>query len=140
MKLTKTLGSVIISATLLSACSAPMPNRAEATSADYGEKPSLETALSLVKRYMEPRLIDPYSAVYSCVEPIKAWASTSKLVHAELGGRVHYGYVMPCMINTKNRLGGYVGAEKRNFMIRIKADQANIYELPYPIQAVPAPN
>lgn len=139
MKFFRTI-SCVLTASLLGACSAPMPNRTEATSADYGEKPSYEAALSLVKEYMAARLIDPFSAVYSCAQPIKAWASTSKLVHAELGGRVHYGYVMPCMINAKNRMGGYVGAEKRNFMIKINAGQSNIYELPYPIAAVPAPN
>ncbi len=124
----------------MSACASPIPNREQVRSAEYGEKPSYETALALVKQYMTSRLIDPYSAVYTCAQPIKAWASTSRLINDKLGGRVHYGYVMPCEINAKNRLGGYVGSQSYNFMIRIISGQPNIYELPDPIAPVPATN
>lgn len=131
----------ILLLSLLSACSTPIPNRAETLNADYGRQPTPEGALSLIKIYMGSRLIDPQSAIYNCATPIKAWVSTSKMIHAELGGKVHYGYVMPCLINAKNRLGGYVGAEKRNFMIQLYANRTpNVFELPYPIEATPAPN
>jgi hypothetical protein len=85
------------------------PKQDQIQSAYYGEKPSREAALLIVKNYMSNILIDPYSATYDCDTPRKAWAN-----HV---GRIYYGYVVFCDINAKNRFGGYVGSELSGFLL-----------------------
>ena len=120
---------------LLSACAgAPIPKKSEVEAADYGSKPSSEYAQELVRQYMAKRLYDPYSATFTCTEPLRAWASGSIMVHAELGGRIHYGYLLHCSINAKNRFGGYVGAKGYNFMIRTVSGRSDVFEIPYELK------
>lgn len=133
----KTINTLLIVAmtVLLTACAgAPIPKKAEVEAADYGSKPSSEYAQELVKQYMADRLLDPYSATYNCMEPLRAWASASIIVHADLGGRIHYGYLLHCSINAKNRFGAYVGAKGYNFMIRTVSGRSDVFEIPYELK------
>ncbi|MFZ2972563.1 MAG: hypothetical protein WA049_07970 [Ferribacterium limneticum] len=126
---------IIAMLVLLGGCaSAPIPTKSEINAADYGSKPSFENAQELVKGYMANRLFDPYSATYNCIEPLRAWASASRIVHANLGGRVHYGYLLHCSINAKNRFGAYVGAQRYNFMIRTSPGRSEVFEIPYQLE------
>lgn len=102
----------------LAACMGMQPKPDEVNSANYGQKPTIEQMVSAVKSYMSNRLIDPYSAVYECSEPRKAW------ILAGAGGegnvnfnQTYYGYLSTCLINAKNRLGGYAGGKEYSFMI-----------------------
>lgn len=93
----------------LSACGLVEPKPTEIQTAYYGSRPSRDDAVALVKTHMSKRLFDPYSAVYECGDPRKAWAN--------LLGKLYYGYAMTCNINAKNRFGAYVGSQPYNFMI-----------------------
>lgn len=120
----------ILAATLLTACASRIiPTKSEAQKADYGTEPTFDQAQKIVKKYMESRLLDPESATYKCLPPAKGWASATKLEHAELGGKVHYGYIIPCTINAKNRFGGYVGAKNYGFMIQTFSGKTSIFEI-----------
>lgn len=134
MKKENTFLSILV-AMLLAACAgAPIPNKSEIQAADYGSAPSFESAQELVKKYMAGRLFDPYSATYECMKPLRAWASASKIVHADLGGRIHYGYLLHCSINAKNRYGAYAGSKGYNFMIRTVSGQSKVFEIPYELE------
>ncbi len=96
-----------------SACGLVEPKPTDIQAAYFGSRPSREEAVALVKAHMSKKLFDPYSAVYECDEPRKAWAN--------LLGKLYYGYAITCNINAKNRFGAYVGSEPNNFMINTGA-------------------
>jgi len=107
---------VISLAVLLSACVAkPKPEQIQ--HANYGTKPSRDFMTNAVKNYMAQRLVDPASATYQCSEPRKYWISGGLGESNVDYGKTYYGYYSICLINAKNRLGGYAGAEEYHFMI-----------------------
>ena len=91
--------------TLLSGCAnmgAPSPN--DINSAYFGEKPTREEAMSKINEYLNNSLFDPYSAKVDCNNPSgKVWVSPNRFM------KPHYGYVVVCGVNAKNRMGGYTG-------------------------------
>jgi hypothetical protein len=97
-------------ALLFSACTPLAPKPDEIRSADYGQMPPQEAVTPLVQTYMSQLLFDPYSAVYACGAPLKAWVNWYS--------SLYYGYVVWCNINAKNRFGGYVGAQRQGFLIK----------------------
>ncbi|MDP1658911.1 MAG: hypothetical protein Q8L73_06115 [Methylotenera sp.] len=102
----------------LTACATAEPKPSDIQSASYGPKPSKEYMVSAVENYMSKRLIDPSSATYECTNPKKSWlvggvGSEGNVNH----GQVYYGYYSVCMINAKNKFGGYTGAKENHFMI-----------------------
>ena len=93
----------------LGGCGLVKPKPQEIQGAYYGVYPSNYQAI--IQKFMAPHLYDPYSAKYHWIKgPKKAWMSRF--------GTIHYGYGVVCAINAKNRLGGYVGMKKQQFMIR----------------------
>jgi hypothetical protein len=89
-----------------------------ARKANYGPRPTTSQMLSMVKERMSKSLIDPYSAVYQCAAPVKAWVIAGNSSQGNVQpGRTYYGWLSTCTINAKNRLGAYVGAEEHDFMI-----------------------
>lgn len=56
---------------------------------------------------MPGQLRDPYSAVYRFETPRKGYVKDGLLV----GGKIHYGWIVPVWINAKNGFGGYTGAQ-----------------------------
>jgi hypothetical protein len=100
---------------LMTGCATVEPSSWQLATADYGRRPSDAEAMKVVKSYMHPRLIDPYSAVYECERPRKAWTNLKVF----FSDNISYGYAMRCNINAKNRLGGYTGAESYRFMIHM---------------------
>ncbi|HYR23235.1 MAG TPA: hypothetical protein VEP30_09985 [Chthoniobacterales bacterium] len=56
---------------------------------------------------MPGRLLDPYSAVYRFESPRKGWVKDGWAV----GGKTHYGWIVPVWINAKNAFGGYTGTQ-----------------------------
>lgn len=93
----------------LSACGLIEPRPSDIQTAHFGSSPNRDEALEIIKVHMSQRLFDPYSAVYECGYPRKAWAN--------LLGNIRYGYAVSCSINAKNRFGAYVGAQPYNFIV-----------------------
>ncbi len=91
-----------------SAC-VTVPTQEQIANADYGPYP--DNYQEIIKSYMENRLFDPYSAVYS------NWSGPAQ---GYSGGRLvqtSYGYRVCVDINAKNRTGGYVGKKRHYFVI-----------------------
>lgn len=102
----------------LTACGGMPPKPDAIQAANYGKKPTKDEMTSAVGSYMSKRLIDPYSAVYECSNPEKAWVIGGPGSEGNVQlGRTYYGYLSTCTINSKNRLGGYVGAQEYMMML-----------------------
>jgi hypothetical protein len=110
------LGSIIFVFTLVSCATPPTPD--QINRADYGPEISTDTMTTAVKNMMSKRLIDPYSAVYSCTPPVKAWmiGGTGDESNVQMD-KTYYGSLSACSINAKNKFGGYTGATEYSFMI-----------------------
>lgn len=103
---------------LLAACQTPPPKLEVIKSANYGIKPSKDKMVAAAKQFMSERLIDPYSAIYSCSTPVKSWATGGMGGGENVKfGRTYFGYASVCTINAKNKFGGYTGNEEYLFMI-----------------------
>ena len=88
----------------------------------FAEKPSNEEAYAKIKQYLGATLIDPYSAHMSCSEVSeKAW------VWPGIGFGKHYGYLVFCDVNAKNRLGGYTGGKR--FVFRFNGPEFEYEEI-----------
>lgn len=94
---------------LTCSCASLAPTPQELATADYGEKPSDEECLAKLKEYGERVLIDPMSAMYyTGISPFKGWARIKYSAPI-------YGWIFSGQINSKNRMGGYVG--RREFIM-----------------------
>lgn len=121
------LGSVLISFLAITACSGepPAPSASDVSSANIGAYPS--NYEQIIKSYYSQRLIDPASATYGpmsaprrgYLRPYFAGGTTAAPI---------IGYVVCGTVNSKNRLGGYVGAKP--FAIVITNDAVAYAELP----------
>lgn len=103
---------------ILSGCGLKKPDQLEVQNAYYGEEP--KNYEQIIKGYMEPRLFDPFSAVYKFDIPRKGWVNRM--------GIFYYGWKVDVDINAKNRMGGYVGFKRQRFVLR---DGAIIIEGPW---------
>ncbi|WP_153164303.1 hypothetical protein [Stenotrophomonas nematodicola] len=97
----------------LSAC-ASMPTASELATADYGPPVSQEDAEAQAKQFLEARLKDPYSAVWSCQGVHSGYFKDAPIY----GGKVTYGWRLMCNVNSKNSFGGYTGAKQYGFLFR----------------------
>lgn len=94
---------------LIGCAAAHKPTPEKIAVADYGSYP--ENYRQIVEDYMKKILIDPYSAVYD------DWHGPSKGYFYDMSG-TYFGYRVCVEINTKNRMGGYVGSKPFFFMIK----------------------
>jgi hypothetical protein len=94
---------------LIGCAAAHKPTPEQIAVADYGSYP--EDYRQIVEDYMKKILIDPYSAVY------EDWHGPSKGYFYDMSG-TYYGYRVCVEINSKNRMGGYVGSKPFFFMIK----------------------
>jgi len=109
---------LILTCVLIAGCQTPAPTKNQLTNANYGPQVSQSTMMAAVKKYMSQRLIDPLSATYQCDTPQKAWLVGGSGSEGNVEyGRTYYGYYSVCVINAKNRFGGYTGAKESHFMI-----------------------
>ena len=84
------------------------PTPEQIATADYGSYPN--NYRQVVEDYMRKILIDPYSAVY------EGWCGPSAGYYYDWSG-TYFGYRVCVEINSKNRMGGYVGSKPFYFMI-----------------------
>jgi len=83
--------------------------------ADYGTYPS--DYEELAKERITDKLIDPESARFRFGEPVKAYVNNGLIY----GGNVVFtGYVVPVMVNAKNRMGGYTGFDEWYCLVKYK--------------------
>lgn len=105
-----TIFSLIV---IITACATPQPSQQQIMNADYGDYP--ENYQEIIKNFMEQRMFDPYSAVYTnWTTPTKAWYGGKWYS----GKQIKYGYKVCVDINGKNKLGGYVGYQLFYFLIK----------------------
>jgi hypothetical protein len=90
-------------------CGLVTPTPLEIQQAYYGPYP--ENYKNIIEKYMHSVLFDPYSAHYYWSNPPrKAWMNRI--------GTIYFGWAVECAINAKNRMGGYVGAQTYQFLLR----------------------
>lgn len=105
---------------LLTGCTTTLSkSRIEAVKdADYGSPLTLDYE-TFIKDYFEQILFDPYSAVYEFRNPQRViykpgmWEGGGQLTK-----KLYVGYVVIALVNAKNRLGAYVGAERYGFLFK----------------------
>jgi hypothetical protein len=113
----KTL-SMIIAATLQVAIAADAETQTRNIS--FGQLP--KNYQTVIRGYysMPGHLLDPYSAVYRFDSPMKGYVKDGFLV----GGKFHYGWIVPVWINAKNAFGGYTGVQR--YYVMFFAENGNV--------------
>jgi hypothetical protein len=81
---------------------------------DFGSRPP-KTYQDKIKQHMETSLFDPFSAVYRFEGFICGYANQGLL---KGGGVAWTGWAARVLINSKNRMGGYVGFKEYLFLLR----------------------
>ena len=92
---------------------ATMPTQQEIASLDYGVPLTVDYQQA-IKNYLGDVLFDPYSAIYEFKEPRIYWYKEVPL----MGGTMYSGYLVSVKVNAKNRMGGYVGKQRYNFIFK----------------------
>ena len=103
----------VLAAALLSGC-ASAPTAQQQMAADYGAPMDQEAAQTQAKTYLDARLRDPYSAVYTWGPIEKGYIEAAPLV----GQKMEFGYLLNVTVNSKNAFGGYTGAKAYQFFFR----------------------
>lgn len=106
--ITKSLLAILILA-VLTGCASVSPK--ELATADFGPYPTEHE--NIIKNYAGRMLNDPYSAVYNFGTPRKGVAQDG----IALGGKKHFGWIVPVTINAKNDFGAYTGERSHYFFI-----------------------
>ena len=101
---------VALSAAAVTACGTVKPDIAQVQSANFGPAPSNEAILAAVRAQEASRLKDPYSALYECRAPRRAWTNVF--------GKITYGWAVACTVNAKNSFGAYVGVQPRGYLFQ----------------------
>lgn len=105
---------ILLTVLAFTAGCASAPSLDEQASADYGAPVAQAEAEQAVRAYMERRLRDPYSAVYSFGTVQKGYVEAAPLV----GQKMAFGYLLDASINAKNAMGGYSGTKRYQFLFR----------------------
>lgn len=107
----KILTAIIIGAVLLlPGCSTVSLTPQQKAAANFGVLPAdYELA---IQGLMRQTLKDPDSATYRFGKPQKGFSRDGWAV----GGKDHYGYIVPAAINAKNSYGGYAGESAYYFL------------------------
>lgn len=100
---------LIVTAILLSACAQRGPTDEQIATADYGRVP--KNPQKTVIEHAKMQLYDPQSAQY------EKWSNLIKGWTFDYAG-THYGYKGCVYINSKNRMGGYVGFKPYVYIIK----------------------
>jgi hypothetical protein len=115
----KPLFSLIGVCFLVSACMTkrPVPTTDELNSANYGTKPIPEEVPEMVRSYLKRRgYFDPNGAeIEDCSEPEKAWKYDPDNFE---GWSYLFGWQVRCDINAKNRMGGFIGFEAYDYLVK----------------------
>jgi len=102
----------VVMCAALAGCAKP-PSPEEQAAADYGPYP--ENYEQIIKDAMVSKLFDPYSAQYHFQgSPQQRFLSRPPI----RGGGVTYGWGGTVLVNAKNRMGAYVGAQPHYYLIR----------------------
>jgi len=104
----KKLFFIFFLAFLLGGCASVTQKEIE--SANFGQKPI--NYQQDIRNLMSRILKDPGSATYEFGEPRKGMTQDGWAV----GGKKHFGYIVPALINAKNSFGGYTGAKRYYFL------------------------
>jgi hypothetical protein len=110
---------------LLSGCEV-MPTQEQMQVADYGSIPKPESAIKTAKSLILATLLDPYSAVVNCGNPVKGVVNKTF--------KNQYGYIVECRVNAKNRFGAFTGEDSSYFWIR----NGHMEAIELPFDFVPA--
>ncbi|MBK8120740.1 MAG: hypothetical protein IPK39_17360 [Sulfuritalea sp.] len=92
-------------------CGGVPVTRDDASKAQFASKPTDEESIRKIRGYLESVLIDPDSLKLKCSKVTeKAWA------REDVFERPKFGYLVICDVNSKNRMGGYVGGKEFAFL------------------------
>ena len=106
----------------LAGCGGVPVTRDDASKALFAAKPTDEEAIRKIRGYLENVLIDPDSLKLKCSKVTdKAWA------RGNMFDRPQFGYLVICDVNSKNRMGGYVGGKEFGFLLNGSSFQAFDY-------------
>jgi hypothetical protein len=87
------------------------PTEAAAAAGDYGHEIDQATAQQAAEAWLQLHLKDGESARNQWGTVQRGYAKDPLIT----GGDVHYGFMLPVMVNAKNSFGGYTGFELRVF-------------------------
>jgi len=87
-------------------------NSVDTTKADYGKYP--DNYVEIIKNYFKDKLLDPYSTKYRMSKPYKAYTRFAPIAG---GTPAQFGYMVDVGVNSKNKLGAYVGEHKFRLFI-----------------------
>lgn len=104
------LGAALLIGFAVTACSGepPAPSASNVSAANIGELPA--NYEQLIKNYYSQRLIDPASATYGPMTSPRRGYLRPYFAGGTSAAPV-VGYVVCGTVNSKNRMGGYVGAK-----------------------------
>lgn len=103
----------------LAACASPNPTPVEFANASFGPKPDSQMLQNALNDYGLRTLIDPTSAMYFLTSaPRKGWAKPDFNTVGHQNDPATFGWVFTADINSRNRLGGYVGRRSYVFLYR----------------------
>ena len=110
--MTKTVGvvAVCVAAASLSACGTIKPDPVQISATSFAPAPTDDEVMAAVRTHERAKLKDPYSAIYECGRPRKAWTNVF--------GRIIYGWAVACTVNAKNSFGAYIGAQPRGYLFQ----------------------
>lgn len=88
------------------------PTDATLTAGDYGSEVDQTSAQQAAQGWLELHLKDGESARYQWGNIQRGYAKDALVS----GGDLHFGYMLPVMVNAKNSFGGYTGFEQWGFL------------------------
>jgi hypothetical protein len=101
----------VIAIALLSACAAPAPSTEQLRSADFGLPHTPTEVDNAVRAHLSRTLFDPDSLRLTCGSTSKGWGR-------DPGQPPQVGYLVECVVNAKNRMGGYAGPRLYVFLLK----------------------
>lgn len=111
----KLLLSALLTIVFLSGCALPPPTLKQFESISYGPPLAAAKADTLVREYVEMRLVDPLSAMYRFGEISRVWYWDRD--KDDKNRKLCGGWGVIVDINSKNTYGGYTGWKTCVFMI-----------------------
>lgn len=97
--------AALVAVAALAGCTTP-DMRNQAAAYQFGPPPAPDLIERAIPAYFENVLIDPFTAHYQFGTPYKAWLQGG-LVQG--GGILWEGWAVDVRVNSRNRMGGYVG-------------------------------
>ena len=133
LKKTKLFAALLFASASAGCVSNLTPDVSMATEDSFGSAVSVEECFKIAENHIKRRVIDPTSTLFNHIGCEKGYFYD--LVPLGLAkSKAIYGYVWAGEVNSKNRLGGYVGNQwmkllVKNGQVKVSVDNGMSWEL-----------